>query len=284
MSSKDLMMFIHIEKSAGTSFKSILTNNYFLSYLNLTSWHYWTNEDDKILKPKEVKNLLRIFPYVKAMSSHSLRPKFGYEEEINRNIRYVTILRDPIERYLSNYYFQKDVMGMGWNFESYLEEKRFHNFMVKKLTGTNDLKRAKQIIDDFFFVGFVEEFDRSLILLKDRLETPFNINYKKRRVNSNKKHDKYAKGLNPEQLNSVKEKNKLDMELYNYAYNNFEERINRINNIDKLESEFKEENQNYEFPQWKMKTFKMYRKIYYRNVEKVLNRIYHGAPTKGTRS
>ena len=27
----------------------------------MSSWHYWTNKDDKVLKPNEIKNLLRFF-------------------------------------------------------------------------------------------------------------------------------------------------------------------------------------------------------------------------------
>ncbi|MBM7556944.1 sulfotransferase family 2 domain-containing protein [Halanaerobacter jeridensis] len=284
MKSKDLLMFIHIEKSAGTSFKSILINNYFLSFLNLTAWHYWTNKDDNVLTPKEVKTILKIFPYTKAMSSHGLRPKFGYEEVLDRNINYVTLLRDPVERYMSQYYFQKNMMGIDWDFESFLEENYFNNFMVKKLVGENNLKRAKEVIDQFFFIGFVEQFDKSLILLKNKMNNSFNINYEKIRVNSNRKHDKYADGLTAEQLDAVKENNKLDMKLYNHAYNNFREEINKIANINKRESKFKNENQDYQFPSLKMKAFKMYRKIYYRNIEKLINRFYHGAPTKGVKN
>lgn len=192
----------------------------------------------------------------------------------------MTILPDPVERYLSQYYFEKNVMGMGWDWNSFLEENRFHNFIVKKLTGQNNLKQAKNIIDDFFFVGFVEEFDRSLILLRNELDTSFNINYQKRRVNSAKKYDKYADGLTTEQLDAVKKNNKLDIELYNCAYNKFEEELNKIPKLDELEMEFENKNQSYEFPKWKKKIFKIYRKVYYRHIEKVINRIYHGPPTK----
>lgn len=271
----NLLFFVHIEKAAGTSFKSILLNNYFLKFLNLTSWHFWSNEESNVLKPVEIRKLLKCFPYTKAISSHGLRPKFGYDEKVKRNIKFLTLLRNPLERYLSHFYFQINDMGMDWDFQSFTAEEKFNNFIVKKLTGENNLKKAKDIIDQFFFVGFVEDFDISLILLKETIGTSFDIRYEKRRVNSNKQGHKYVDEISDEKLNIVKQNNNLDMKLYNYAYDKFQNKINKISNLEKRKSNFKQENKNFSLPTWKRTIAKYYKKLGYRNVSKILNKFYH---------
>lgn len=220
-----LLCLVHIERCGGTTLQNVLQQNY-PAYLSLPSFMR-PHEPGNVFTPDELRVLLRFFPFVQAIGGHCTRTFLGYENVTPRRLRYVTFLREPIQRYLSHYNHQIHAMAQSWTRESFLAERRFDNFMTVRLAGREDLDEAKRrLAEDFDFVGLSSRFDESLVLLRSALGWPeMCINYTRSNVATNKGYGQER--ADDDFRAAVAERNQLDIALYQYAQELFEERIAR---------------------------------------------------------
>lgn len=268
----DMLCFIHIEKCAGMTFHNILINNYFLNYLSLIPWNPWTNIDESSFGKNDLKWLLRGIPNLRGFGGHNTRIYNGYGEVCN-DIQYVTFLRNPITRYISHYIYQVEIMNNKLSFEDFLSEKRFDNFMTKRIAGCFDGNKAKKILNkNNVFVGLSENFDESLLLMKNKFNFKnLNISYEKKNVS--KDDSLKNKILNDkDNLDKIKQRNLLDIELYDFAKNELFN--NEIANYERSLSSnleiFKNQNQKYRFSAFKRSIYDSVRYLYYRNIEFII--------------
>ncbi len=223
MSKNELLFFIHIEKCAGTSINNILARN--LPYFAVPKVMVWTNEEKNNFTPKHMQTALKIFPFIQGFGGHSVRPYYNYEVLTTKKVKYFTILRDPVKRYLSQYNYNRIELGRNLTIDEFLSEERFTNFQTKKIAGEEDLKKAIDILDKkMSFVGLVEKFDDLLVLLSTFL--PKNRNkiafVSKNKTPKQKKSFSVIKfnDLTDYQKARVLNNNALDIELYNYVLEN----------------------------------------------------------------
>jgi hypothetical protein len=157
-----------------------------------------------------------------------------------------TVLRDPVQRTLSNFYHVQDRRGptSGMSLEDFLEHKHLHSFnsqtaFLGGLTARHHLEgepldprridrallaQAKHNLAAHDVVGLTERFDETLLLLGDAYGwTMPKTLY--RRANVGTAHRRAV--LSPAQLEAVAANNELDAELYEYACQLFEERLAR---------------------------------------------------------
>ncbi len=209
-----MICFIHIEKAAGTTLHALFNNN-FATYLALRPWHYWTNDKKNSFMLAEVKQLKKILRFSRGFGGHTARNYLGYENVLGCTVEYITFLREPVSRYISHYNFQKWEMNIDWCLDDFLEEKKFDNFMTKRIAGCDDINKARDNIKkQFSFVGIMEDFDTSLILMNQRLfNNSLNIYYEKKR-SAPKYPDKIDLDI---YIDRIREKNRLDIELYEYV-------------------------------------------------------------------
>lgn len=211
---KDSMLaFVHIEKAAGTTLIHILRRNFFLRYLDVRPL---TRESPGVLTARDLRGSLRLNPFLRCIAGHSIKP-FGDLHEVYPRMRYVTVLRDPIDRYLSQFRYWNRKLSKGWAFERFLEHKLSHNFQTRKIAGSEDLGLAKQILRErFMLVGLVEEFDEFLLLLRDRLApSRFDPYYHMKNVGGESRSDvddRFAPFRD-----AIESNNRLDIELYRFA-------------------------------------------------------------------
>ena len=215
---REILAFVHIEKAAGTTLIHILRANFFLQHCDVMPLSPTSNG---ILCAKDLKIFMVINPALKCISGHSIKP-FGDLHTIAPRIKYVTILRNPIQRYISQYQYWVEKLGHKINFEEFLRLKNTHNFQTCKIAGGENVQLAKKILKKrFFLVGIVEELDEFLILLKNKLK-PFNFTPEYRSQNIGKKNspirDELKQKINA-YLDEIINANKLDNELYRYAKN-----------------------------------------------------------------
>lgn len=255
----------------------IFRNN-FLSYVSLTPWYYWSNEEANVFTKKEARYLFKILPFTKCFEGHTTRSYLGYENVLKRKIDYITFLREPISRYISQYNYQKEVMKIDWDIKEFLNEMRFNNLMTKRIAGEYDLDKAKRILfEDFSFVGFCETFDESLILMAHALKlSRFCPYYKRRNVSSNVnyRNDCIRKG---NMLERIRHNNRLDIELYDFAwsriYNTYKKTYK--GNLEEEVEKLRVLNKDYVPNKTKCFLNRTYRYIVYRNLEYAIKGLFH---------
>ncbi len=239
---EDLLMepvsiFLHIPKTGGMTLYDIIKKN--------------VSEDSTFTIPANGEDLFRnLLPEerqrYRCIMGHAM---FGIHEYISNPFYYLTFLRNPVDRLVSQYYHALGAEGKGLS--KMIKENRMscedflrgdmnvvYNYQTRMIAGRavirrlskkhkgllkdksvrftipELLSRAKQNIRNFFrFVGIVERYDESLLIMSRK--TGFkNIYYTKVNV-TRRKPDKIV--LSDEAREIVHEKNKLDLELYRFA-------------------------------------------------------------------
>ncbi|MFZ5802466.1 MAG: hypothetical protein ACOY3K_05065 [Candidatus Omnitrophota bacterium] len=196
-----LYIFYHIAKTAGTTFRVHLEKHLqpfeilpvyppgTIRYFNVRQSHYATIDETydpdaylgSLTEPE--KNRIRI------ILGHKVR--YGIHRHFHREARYLTFLRDPVDRALSFHAFQKkrfeaggmpdgekkyflDPGGRFLEFEEWLRVFKSHAFIVSfnlakdfyghRFPSPVDprvcVELAKKVLREFFFVGITETFSQ----------------------------------------------------------------------------------------------------------------------------
>jgi hypothetical protein len=158
---------------------------------------------------------------------------FGLHEHVARPSTYITVLRDPVERVVSLYYYAK--LHEAMSLEEFLASppfKEVDNDQTRRLAGvdpplggctadTLDAARGN-LKRHFAVVGTTERFDETLILLKRRLGWTRDVASYPRNVNAKKPP---ASTLPPETVAAIRRRNELDFELWRFASELLDEAI-----------------------------------------------------------
>ncbi len=263
------IVFLHIPKTAGTTLHLIIERQY--NSRKIVTIH------TPVENAAQISRIQKLTPtqqqQVRVIKGHTF---WGWHQLLPQSYVYFTLLRNPVERFISNYYFllKKEGHPLGqklleekvtikdfvnWTGEdNYQTIKDFVNwtgednyqtrFLAKNIgEGNLDIKgsectretleRAKRNLrENFAVVGTVEEFDKTLLLLKKTFGWK-NIFYKVKNKNKQRPSNNL---ISQKTLKLIKEKNKLDLELYNYATETLQTMIKNQGDS------FKEEVQNFQ--------------------------------------
>lgn len=214
----ELLIFLHIQKTAGSSLRNFVKRQYQRNQV-------WFGRSLSQLDDMDTDHL-------RCFGGHF---NYGLHEKFDRPYSYFTILREPVDRVLSYYYFLQNKESSGkhdlaanMDILQFMEElaTKTQNYQTRRITGGNpNLELAKQhLLEDFSFVGLKERFKESLFLLKKEYEWP-NLQYNNRNVTA-KRPEKAE--ISPAILDVIAEKNQMDIELYNFSAELFAERIQRL--------------------------------------------------------
>lgn len=165
---------MHIPKCGGSTFKSILDRIYKSDEIYNVKGQ---NIEDFISLSTQGKDKIKLL-----RGEHF---KFGLHEQIPTKSEYITFLRDPIERIISNYYYVKrapnhrfyNLVNTGISLYDYIIEinrqgNNINNGQIRYISGIQDkeefmLEKALENIEKHFsFVGTIEKFNESLIILQ----------------------------------------------------------------------------------------------------------------------
>lgn len=237
------LIFCHIEKTAGVTLRSILlrkfpgdSNYNFSTAINPQRINEFKRLSDK--RKTEIKYLhTNMFP-------------FGIHRHLPQSAEYITMVRHPVDRVISEYFFiirtpshpaynaVKDLCFYDYVTKGVLASQ-VQNTQTRIIAGVGGAfklssyekhltKRTlaiamKNIQEHYLLVGLVERFDETMILLKRALGwRMWDIFYKKQNVGNNHPPENEIATCT---INIIKRYNRLDLELYEYAKQLFENRI-----------------------------------------------------------
>ncbi|APF20191.1 hypothetical protein Calab_0606 [Caldithrix abyssi DSM 13497] len=268
-----MFCFVHIEKAAGITLHSIFKNNTF-RYITLSPWVLRANDPENVFSTQEAKIFFKLFPYFHGFGGHTTRVYLNYEQAVGKDIVYFTFLRHPVERFISQYFYHKQIMHIDWDIQSFIQDGHFNNFMTKRICGKDDAGLAIQYLKEKFkFVGLVEQFDESLLLLKYFLRlNGYNMHYEIQNVNRQKSNQQISK----ETLEQIKKMNQNDLQIYEFVKKTLfpQYRKNYGPNLESDLLKFKQEQPFFRFNKMKLLFHGILRHGMYRPVEKWLHHKY----------
>ena len=268
MNPNDILAYVHIEKAAGTTFNSILQRNFMYKHCDVKPLFL---DDKGVFSARSMKTLLRVNPFIKSISGHSVQPHGDLSISFP-HVKYVTLLRDPVFRYISQYQYHVDRRESRWSFQHFLEKKFAHNFQTKKIAGEENITKAKEIlVKKFLLVGLTEEFESFLYILQNKLyPLSFDINYKiKNRASNNKIKKKIVKHFD-EYRDVIVQNNYLDIQLYEFVKNRLFRNEKKILSSKQKEQRIDVKKENINQNKINFLLYKIYRKIYYEQTVKVI--------------
>lgn len=246
-----ILAFVHIPKTAGGTVNSMLTAAYSKSAVQDAG--NYARAPEKVTR--KVSSILRRGGRVSA--GHV--PYGVFREHLPPDTRYMTFLREPVDRVLSHYYrhlhrqrpkvqrspareqHRLETPGKGRpdrkpkadSIEEAILEMRMHqlnNLATRLLCGhpspmgelpPSALDDAKENLREFAFIGIQDRFEESLVLLQRMLGLGL-LPYRDRHVSSNRPA---VDEIPDEQRALIAEYNRLDVELYGFGLELFEDAV-----------------------------------------------------------
>ena len=239
---KDLFIHLHIPKTGGTTLRDIIQRQYRAEKILMIPK---LEESENILKEVSTSQINQL----KLIQGHL---KYGIHNHFHRRAKYFAIIRDPINRVLSTYYYVLSQKNNPQNLSTSNNQMTIYDFvqsgvnpflingqtqLISGKTGEIDnpiieseelFSLAKENIEnDFLFLGITEMFDETILILKNMLG--WHMPYYSI-ANRTKKKPNYD-AVNPTIISFIKEHNQLDIKLYNITKTSLLNRIAEENNI-----------------------------------------------------
>ncbi len=251
---KEKIFFLHVYKSGGTSIDKAIKSCYQAmdirkdrslirmdsrgaakvgSILYGLDYTYGTNNDFKILNFEAEYLAYCMYKGYKYISGH-ISFNVQVYEEFKKEYKFITVLRDPVKRWISAYFFFKyrkkdrliidsEIMdylrsdlgkGQGYEYVKYLGGAREDS----DYTSRNAIENAKKNLLKFDLVGCMEDLDCFVKTFKKQ----FGICLKVKRLNPSPVSESFRRNFITQEIEEkIKEVCKPDIEIYKYAIDNF---------------------------------------------------------------
>ncbi|NEQ97391.1 MAG: sulfotransferase family protein [Cyanothece sp. SIO2G6] len=253
-------VFLHVPKAGGTTLKDIIAKNY-------PPQHCIHSH-----APETIKNAAMLFRWGKSIPlnvimGHQHLSSLLYQLLVERPIIHFTMLREPAKRIISHYNFIKRGSSPSREkirdlaFEDYiqLDIAEVNNGQAMRLLGLrgksgveylNTRDRAEVIADlhevleqSFTFFGLLEKFDE-FIIMASKLLGWSEIFYTRRNVSDSSQRVSFN-NLSKETISLIYEKNWLDIELYRFAQELFQQRCEAMGITDQVLGTYRQLTQDY---------------------------------------
>jgi Galactose-3-O-sulfotransferase len=229
-------VFVHLPRTGGTTIEKVLDRKYGSVLHVETLWDPLASVGDLPLDRRAA---------ARVVAGHV---HYGVDEYIPRECAYVTMLRDPVARVISMYHFirgnpkhwlHSELLRTGMGLREFVDtaaDPGVDNEQTRLIAGIGSgelgqppselgveaLEEAKRNLRTFLVVGLTERFDESFILLRRALgwRLPMYMS-----VNAAGASDSAPADLGA--IAAIRERNQLDLELYELARELFEAQVAR---------------------------------------------------------
>lgn len=228
---REALIFLHIPKTAGTTLNRIIEWQY-SPFAIFTVDPYRIRATAKRLKrlSEERRRRLRV------VRGHLL---YGIHEFLPHGATYITMLREPVARVLSAYYFvlrrplnplhrklKREKLSIEDCLRLFPERQNLQcRFIAGVEDGAGDDERLLDIAKEnltksFSVVGISERFEESLMLMAKTFDWKV-LSYENHKV------AKRRPQIDPGTAEMIREHNRLDLELYEFGKGLFEESLQK---------------------------------------------------------
>lgn len=232
LTANDLLVFTHIPKTAGMTFKKLLDRHFPAAQRPKIGPDYQASVDRIKALPDEARAQIRCLSGHLPYGVHKFFPQ--------RRMQYVAFVRDPVGRALSEYFFfakQPQLMpliglevGANLTPQAFLEYQAsvgMMDFQTRVLCGYDNMIESMlppypemkvddvdafidKIVDSYAMIGTVERFDESLLLIKEKFNWR-NVCYISRNIGTPSKKKAELKAALTDEVSKL---NPLDCKLY----------------------------------------------------------------------
>ena len=245
---ENILVFHHIQKTGGTTLRKALARNV---YAKGDFFSYYSHEEQQAFEamPDVDKNRLKLI-----IGHHP----FGLHKLFNRSAKYFSIVREPIDRLVSFYYYMRqpsfidDLGPKRMSLEEFLVSgliADFDNGLVRHFSGIPNipygectdehLEIAKENINEYYpVVGMLKYFDESLLLMRKAFNwsIPF---YVRENTTSGRM---FKNNLSYSTMETLKKNTELDTQLFNWISEKFKNQLSDYENLENEKEIFKKLN------------------------------------------
>jgi hypothetical protein len=234
------IVFVHIPKTGGRTLSTALRYKHPSGFLRLS---------DKFERPEKLQEIpLEDRRAAQVISGHI---SYGVHRYVPQECEYITILREPVARVISRYnhvlsrrdailgdpqHWLHRFVRSGMDFEKFIQagvDPRLDNGQTRVISGRSlgdeqvslgreALEDAKRNLEKFLVVGLTERFDESFILVRRALGWKLPM-YETDNVSTRRMSEPPTQAV----IELIRERNELDLELYEYARELFSGQVDR---------------------------------------------------------
>lgn len=273
---KPVLVFVHINKTAGTTVRFILRSSYGARHCDVEPWHgSW---EDPPFSATDLRRVRKLYPRLASIAGHRVAGYVDLEEPGN-DLRYLTFVREPLAMCASRFQYQIDHRKkQHLVFEEWIQKDWVRDAQTQRIGGTANANDAIATIEKKeMFVGLTERFDESMVLLKALRAPDLDIGYE--RVNVAKRSQLAKQVLSdPTTREMIVEANQADLELYGYVQRELYPTFQRAYgpSLDDAVAEY-EENRHERFNRRHLALYGLKQRALY----KPMLRLYRGTRTRG---
>jgi hypothetical protein len=188
--SRPLVAFLHLAKTGGRTVDTVLRSTYGPGYVQAEPWRPLAEigaaVDDFMAPtygPEDLRRLRRLCPWLRAVGGHTITLWSGLHRV--EPVRYVAFLREPIARGASHYQYHVATHEEPLDWDRWCAWTEHHQHQVRYFDRAGDPQAAIAAIEEQgVFVGLLERFEESLLLMRKLAIPELQCGYERRNTAS----------------------------------------------------------------------------------------------------